>query len=80
MNVRTPMWWVTEKAFDSVNHEFTFELMAAMNIPKEFITWIELAFIDTYACCIITVNVLNFIRYMAEADKVTVFILSFSHL
>ena len=42
-----------EKAFDSVNHEFTFELMAAMNIPKEFITWIELAFIDTHACCII---------------------------
>ena len=42
-----------EKAFDSVNHEFTFKIMEAFGIPKEFIKWASLAFIDTHACCII---------------------------
>ena len=42
-----------EKAFDSVNHEFTFKIMEAFGIPKEFIKWASLAFIDTQACCII---------------------------
>ena len=42
-----------EKAFDSVNHEFTFKIMEAFGIPKKFIKWSSLAFIDTQACCII---------------------------
>ena len=42
-----------EKAFDSVNHEFTFKAMEAFGIPKTFIRLTQLAFIDTEACCIV---------------------------
>ena len=42
-----------EKAFDSVNHEFTFAAMEAFGIPYEFIRFTKLAFINTSACCII---------------------------
>ena len=42
-----------EKAFDSVNHEFTFEAMKAFGIPQEFIRFTQLGFNKTSACCII---------------------------
>ena len=42
-----------EKAFDSVNHEFTFKAMEAFGIPETFIRLTQLAFIDTEACCIV---------------------------
>ena len=42
-----------EKAFDSVNHEFTFAAMKAFGIPEEFIRFTRLAFIKTSACCIV---------------------------
>ena len=42
-----------EKAFDSVNHEFTFKAMEAFNIPDAFIRLTKLAFTDTEACCIV---------------------------
>ena len=49
-----------EKAFDSANHQFTFDVMKAFNIPEEFIRWTSLAFIDTQACCIINGKQSNF--------------------
>ena len=42
-----------EKAFDSVNHEFTFKAMEAFGIPAEFIKLTRLGFHQTSACCII---------------------------
>ena len=42
-----------EKAFDSVDHEFTFTMLQAVGLPKEFIKWAKLAFINTQACLII---------------------------
>ena len=42
-----------EKAFDSVDHEFTFTMLQAVGLPKEFIQWAKLAFTNTQACLII---------------------------
>ena len=42
-----------EKAFDSVNHEFTFTAIKAFGIPDEFIRFTKLAFTKTSACCIV---------------------------
>ena len=42
-----------KKAFDSVNHEFTFAAMKAFGIPDEFIRFTKLAFVNTSACCIV---------------------------
>ena len=42
-----------EKAFDSVDHQYIFSTMRAMNIPEEFIRWSSLAFTDTYGRCIV---------------------------
>ena len=42
-----------EKAFDSVNHEFIYTLMASMNFPPSFIRWVSLGLTNTQACCIV---------------------------
>ena len=42
-----------EKAFDSVDHEFTFAMLHAVGIPNEFIKWTKLAFTNTQACVIV---------------------------
>ena len=41
-----------EKAFDSVDHEFTFTMLQAVGLPNEFIKWAKLAFTNTQACLI----------------------------
>ena len=41
------------KAFDSVDHNFTFRVMQAMNIHPEFIKYAKLGFTQTTASCII---------------------------
>ena len=41
------------KAFDSVDHQFTFRIMQAMNIHPEFIRYAKLGFTQTTAACII---------------------------
>lgn len=42
-----------EKAFDSVDHEYTFKLMEKMNIHPVFIQWAKLAFTQTNAKLIV---------------------------
>ena len=42
-----------EKAFDSVDHTFTFEMLNAVKVPHEFIQWAKLAFTDTTTCVIV---------------------------
>ena len=42
-----------EKAFDSVDHEFTFNMMETVGIPLEFIKWAKLAFCQTTACVMV---------------------------
>ena len=42
-----------EKAFDSVNHEFTEKILLAHGLPTEFVRWTMLAFTQTRASCII---------------------------
>ena len=42
-----------EKAFDSVDHDFTFTMLQAVGLPKEFINWAKLAFTNTQACLIV---------------------------
>ena len=42
-----------EKAFDSVDHDFTFTMFQAVGLPKEFINWANLAFINTQACLVV---------------------------
>ena len=41
------------KAFDSVDHEFTFMIMEKMNIHPNYIKWAKLGFTKTYAQCIV---------------------------
>jgi hypothetical protein len=42
-----------EKAFDSVDHNYTFTMMKAMNIHDNFIKWSKLGFTQTSAQCIV---------------------------
>ena len=42
-----------EKAFDSVDHQYTFKMMSKLGLPENFIKWSKLAFIDTSATCIV---------------------------
>ena len=41
------------KAFDSVSHEFIFEIMKQMGIPESYLQWTKLGFIDTQASVIL---------------------------
>ena len=64
-----------EKAFDSVDHEFTFTMLQAVGLPKEFIQWAKLAFTNTQACLIINGKRSPFFPLpgarLVEADKET---------
>ena len=42
-----------EKAFDSVDHQFTFDIMAEMGIPQSYIRWAKLAFTQPNAKLIV---------------------------
>ena len=42
-----------EKAFDSVDHQFTFKMMEKLGLPPQFIQWTKLAFTNTTAACIV---------------------------
>lgn len=42
-----------EKAFDSVDHDFTFKMMSKLGMPNNFCRWARLAFTNTTASCIV---------------------------
>ena len=42
-----------KKAFDSVDHQFTFDILEQVGIPYEFIRWAKLAFTNTSACVLV---------------------------
>ena len=49
-----------EKAFDSVNHEFTKQVMLKLGLPNSFVRWAMLAFTNTSACCIVNGRCSNY--------------------
>ena len=42
-----------EKAFDSVDHDFTFKMMKALGLPDDFVRWSKLSFTETSARLIV---------------------------
>ena len=49
-----------EKAFDSVDHQFIFDIMEKLGFPSEFIKWTKLGFTSTQASLIINGKLTSF--------------------
>ena len=49
-----------EKAFDSVDHQFIFDIMEKFGFPLEFIKWTKLGFTSTQASLIINGKLTSF--------------------